>query len=486
MISTINKKKFYIISALSFICMIFFSFLPPIGDITPIGMRALGIFIGCMIGWIAGYIITTSLLGLTVYALYMPGESFATMLSGMFGNTNMLMIASSLLFAYAVQESGLMNYISQKLLATKFAKKSPWHLSVIMWISATVSTIFIINSFAVLVLIFALYYEIVDKLNIERKSPYVAFTLIGMAILASISVGVAPYSSAVLMCIAIMSNIAPECAYSIPLISFINLILVMSVFVIICVVSKFLFKRKMNPNINFEYVDFSNETTKVKFTKEMTIAVIGIVMLLAILILPYLLSADNLLYIFLNRIGGVGCFMFVSVVLAFIIINEKQMFNLEEAMTRACSWEVVFLLGTALYVSSYITSDESGVISTLSNTINSFVGDKGVYFVAILILLGGLILTNLASNVATTQLITPIFTIALINFDINPAIAVGLLAVVLDHGLIFPSGSAIGAFLHANKEWLTTGQVLKYTTFGAVSLMLATAVVGLPLALHLA
>lgn len=132
MISTINKKKFYIISALSFICMIFFSFLPPIGDITPIGMRALGIFIGCMIGWIAGYIITTSLLGLTVYALYMPGESFATMLSGMFGNTNMLMIASSLLFAYAVQESGLMNYISQKLLATKFAKKSPWHLSVIM------------------------------------------------------------------------------------------------------------------------------------------------------------------------------------------------------------------------------------------------------------------------------------------------------------------------------------------------------------------
>ena len=481
-----NKKQFYAISIVSFVIMIAFSFLPPIGQITPTGMRALGIFLGCMIGWIAGYIISSSLMGLAVYALYMPGSSFASMLSGMFGNVNMLMVVTSLVFAYAIQSSGLMDYVAQKLLSTKFATKSPWHLSVIMWLAAMVCTILIVNSFVVVILLFTLYYDIAQKLQLEKKSPYVAFTMIGMAVLASISVGVAPYSSAVLVCVAIMSNISPDATYSIPLISGVNFLLVFCVFLIFCIVSKILFNGKMDPHINLKELNLQSNLKNSKFTPQIGMAIASILLLLIILIVPIFLPKESLVYIFLNRIGGAGCFMFVSVILAFIVFGDQPMFNLEEAMTKGCRWEVVFLLGTALYISAYLTSAESGVLGTLSTSLNSAIGSFGVYFAALIVLLIGLIFTNLASNGAAMQLFTPIFTIVLLSFGVNPAIAVGLLAVVLDHGLIFPSGSVIGAYLHANKEWMTTKQVLTYTTFGAISLMIAVAVCALPIALMFA
>lgn len=479
-----NKKSFYTISIICFVIMIGFSFIPPIGDITPTGMRALGIFLGCMVGWITGYIITTSLMGLTIYALYMPGESFSTMLSGMFGNVDMLMVVTSLLFAYAIQKSGLMDYVAQKLLSAKITTKSPWHLSVMMWLTTMLCTIFVVNSFAVIILMFALYYDIADQLGLKKQSPYVAFTLIGMAILASIAVGVAPYSSAVLVCIAIMSNLAPDVTYSIPEISGVNFCLVFCVFLIICVVSKILFKGKMNPHIDVSNIKAQNR--EVPLTPQIVISIFSIIALLIILLLPTFLPNENFLNVFLSRIGGAGCFMFISVILAFIVFKNEPMFDLEDAMTHGCRWEVVFLLGTALYLSKYLISEESGVLSTLTVALNNSIGGFGVYTAALIILFIALIFTNIASNGAAMQLFTPIFTVVLLSYGINPAVAIGLLTVVVDHGLIFPSGSVIGAFLHANKEWLTSSQVFKYTTFGATSLLIAVAVFGLPIALAFA
>ena len=43
--------RYYAKILLIAVLMFGIGFLPPIGDITPYGMKILGIFIGCIVGW---------------------------------------------------------------------------------------------------------------------------------------------------------------------------------------------------------------------------------------------------------------------------------------------------------------------------------------------------------------------------------------------------------------------------------------------------
>ena len=52
-----ENAKFYLIIGISILIMIGVGQLPPFGEMTEYGMQMLGVFLGCIFGWLLGIVI---------------------------------------------------------------------------------------------------------------------------------------------------------------------------------------------------------------------------------------------------------------------------------------------------------------------------------------------------------------------------------------------------------------------------------------------
>ena len=128
-------------------------------------------------------------------------------------------------------------------------------------------------------------------------------------------------------------------------------------------------------------------------------------------------------------------------------------------------------------------SEEAGIAALLQGVLNNMTGNMSLYVLATVLLIALLILTNCITNIVAAQLVIPIVTMVFMSKDVNPGLVVGMMAIVFDYGLVLPSGSPLGAFMHGNSEWMTSGQVYKYASISVITVALSIACIGVPLAM---
>lgn len=78
---TREDKKFYLVVAITVLIMYGFGFLPPFGQVSPLGMKILGIFLGCIFAWCFGELVWSSILGLVslgIFGFGTMGVNFAS------------------------------------------------------------------------------------------------------------------------------------------------------------------------------------------------------------------------------------------------------------------------------------------------------------------------------------------------------------------------------------------------------------------------
>ena len=92
--------------------------LPPISQITELGMKILGVFIGIIFGWICIDILWVSLFGVVALSLtgYMP---LLQILGAGIGNTTVDMILFSAIFAGLIEKTNCIQIVNKWLLTRK-------------------------------------------------------------------------------------------------------------------------------------------------------------------------------------------------------------------------------------------------------------------------------------------------------------------------------------------------------------------------------
>ena len=68
--------------------------VPPLGSITPYGMKILGIFLGCIFAWCFGELVWSSILGLVTLGIYGFGTMGVNFASAYANNTIATMITA--------------------------------------------------------------------------------------------------------------------------------------------------------------------------------------------------------------------------------------------------------------------------------------------------------------------------------------------------------------------------------------------------------
>ena len=480
-----DTKKFYAVIAIGILMMLVIGNLPTFGDVTRIGMRLLGIFAGCIFMWLFGYLGIGGFIGILAIALYVPGNVGNAVFPSVFGNFNLVMVFFCLVFVYGLQQSGVLNYVAALILSTKFATKSPWHLAVAFWITGIVTGAIITNSLAATLLLFGILYSTADRIGMERRSNYTAFVIIVTATFTTLACALLPYSPTLLVPIGIMQATAPELAgTALPMAQILlcNWVLVLVALVVAAVLLKVLLASGYL-KVSFELCADEKivNDEDLKLTKRVKWGFFYVVAIILIIVGTSVVPTTTALGALLTKLGLIGSFLIVIAMMCFTTVDGERMINIEDAVKNGVPWGLYFMLAAALTLAGSISKADAGVMSTVSSFATTHLSSSSNFVFVFGVLVFTLILTNCINNVVAQQLVVPLITIVMISQGLNPVLIIGMVAIVVDHGNVMPSGSPIGAYMHGNSEWMSSKQVYLYATLGSIC-----AIVGLLVAVPLA
>ena len=122
------SKKQYLMIALTFLVTFTIAFaLPTFGQVTPFGMKILGVFVGVMFAWIAVDLTWGSIYGFLMLGAF--GLTTVTeALSNGLGNQQFIVLLTAMCFAVATNQMGVTDAIANVMLKQPIFQKSPWAL----------------------------------------------------------------------------------------------------------------------------------------------------------------------------------------------------------------------------------------------------------------------------------------------------------------------------------------------------------------------
>lgn len=474
-----NMKMHYVDIIIIFALMFGFGFLPPISTITPYGMRILGIFLGCIYAWTRGSQIWPSLLGLLALS-FMPGNTVNGVFSSAFGNGSALLVLFTMLFCAAIESCGLLRVISDFVLSRKFAKKSPWLLAAAFFIATIIGSM-LCGNFPTMIVLYSVLWDVTARLGLPEKHPYTALVMVGIVIFGYLGNSCLPYCMFLQMSVSFMNAINP--GYQIDLLRYSFFALVITIVALPTVTAAF---KLICPKFEFKLEGDIVNATDVKLTKTQKIVLCTVAAVVLILFVPSFLTAGTPIHAFLSNFGITGAMCAGAVFLMIFPDGDKNTIaDIGHALKNNVSWEIMFLLYAALTLASFMTGENTGIVPFITSIFTPLLAGKSpVIFVAIVTVIG-CVLTNILNNAVVLSLMIPVTIPFAVAYSINPSLLVAIYTIIIYQGVVMPSGSAMGAFIHGCSEQINSSQIYKYATLGEIILVLCLLVIGIPLGMFL-
>ncbi len=465
----------YYLHMVIILCLMFgFRFLPPFGPVTEMGMNILGIFLGCIYAWTIGETIWPSILALLLMG-FANGSSPGEIMSGAYGNQTLLMVVFSLLFCYGISESGVLAIIAKWILNRKFAIKGPWYLAFAFFLTSAIMSLLTTNTLPVTLLLWTIFYDICHQLNLKPYTPYPTIVMIGIVICGYSGAVIAPYNAFALICFGVLKNI--DASLSVNMFAYVVTMTVINV-VLIPVLT--IFFKLVSPKVPYKSIQVSTEPTT--FNVKQKVILMMIPLLCVFMMLPNFLSDGHVLKIFFGRLGTLGILAVLPVLMMMFTYKRERFLDINEGMKHGVTWQLYFLLGTALAISSAIVSEGTGISILLSQLVKPLLDGRSAFLTMAILVALSIIITNCINNIVTLTILTPIAFSYLQAANGNPIIIVALFVLCCLQGVVMPAGSVCGALLHGNTSWLKSQMVYRYAILGEIVVMIVVVLVGIPMA----
>lgn len=434
-----KNLKFYIIVIVTLALMFGFGYLPTFSEVTPSGMRVLGIFLGCIFAWCFGEIAWSSVLGvicLTLFDLGSMNENFASA----YGNGTAAMLLVAIIFCFAIEQSGLLSEMASWITGQKWAQKSPWTLVFAFYLAAMIIGAMATNIVPPIVLLWALFYEVAREIGIKPYEKFSAIILLGIGVVGYVGCMIMPYNIMTVTIRGVAEGLDPNFIYDIPHYLMLNLLVAVIFLPLLVLVLKLLFGR----SINFKMPE--KEVYKMHLTPTMKWTLAYLILLVVLMTVPNFLPAGNFLReIFGNKLSILGCLMLLCVAMSLTKVDGKPVLDITEGLKNA-SWSMFLLVSAALGISGYLTLDEMGIVL-------------------------GLIITNFINDIVTAVVLYPIAVSFIASAGGSVMLFTLLFGQATMQGCFMPSGSIAGAMFHGNTEWMRAKDVFLYITIMEVVLL---------------
>lgn len=192
-----KNKLFYIHVAITLFFMFGFGFLPSLEPITPLGMKLVGIFIGLIYAWSTTTMIWPSLLGMV--AVILSGVvDLKTLFADGFGNNTVVFILLVFIFAAAIEETGLTEYLARCLMNISWTKGHPWRfVFVILFGSYVIAAV--TSLYPVVLIFWTIIYDICKTTDYKAFDKFPTLMLIGIMLCATLGTTCLPFKALAMM-----------------------------------------------------------------------------------------------------------------------------------------------------------------------------------------------------------------------------------------------------------------------------------------------
>lgn len=468
-----NSISYYIHSIVAIVIMICFKFIPAVDPITPLGMEIVGIMIGliyayCTVDNIWPSILALVLLGLSGYCKV--SEAFIKAA----GNDTILFILFLLFFGGIIACTGIGKEIAERVTLWKIFKGRPWFLTVGILVAAFLLSS-IIGSIPIILIFWSIIYGICETVGFSKHDKWPTYIIFGMALICAQGGLFLPFQVPVTGQLAVYKALDPGFSLSYPHYLCFSSIMGMCLIASYTMVGKFIVRPKMDPILNYQ-----SEPKKDHLNFEHKIAIVLIISLVILLMLPGLLPQCGF-KTFLQSIGNTGMTALVVGAALLIRKNGKPVFNIKTISDRGVLWGMLFMVATAVTISTAMTSKETGVTQFINQLLAPVLSNTSPYIFLVLITVTSIILTNFINNsVVGIMMLTILFSFG-DGLGVNSTVGFILISYASCLGFMLPSASPSAALLYGNRDWLDSKSIIKMALIVMLMMGLIFSLIGIPL-----
>lgn len=446
-----NKNTMYYIHCLIFVVLTFaIGFLPPFGQITPLGMKCLGVFIGVIYGWIFVGFIWPSLFGMIALGL-VGYDSILNIFCSAIGNQTVIQCLFCFIFVATLEASGLTDFIAKWCISRKICVGRPWVFTAFFFL-ASFFVAGCINLYGGIVILWSILYSICKLVGFKKGDGYVSYMVGGVVYIGTISIVSMPFLPLSIIYYGLMGEAAAGFAQPTAQLCMDGLLIVFISALLYLLVGKYILKLNVEPLKNAE--SYLEEFRAIKINKEQTISIISLVFFMLVALLPSLLPAGAL-KAFLNNYGVLGAACTVIAIQCLRRTPEgTPRYNFKDLVNRGVSWDIVIMFAASMPISASLESADTGIITTVvSYLMPIFSGLSPTLFIIVCCLIFWVV-TQLAHNLILVIIFLPVLAKLAVSFGINPYLFALLFCMTTNCAFMTPGASAQAAMLFGNSDWI--------------------------------
>lgn len=470
--------------------LILFWILPPFGQLTPSGMKLLGLFIMVIYFCIVNEIAWPSVLAVVGMSILLMDIYPDTTLNPLYravelswGYNIIIFVIASLFITYALSEVGFMNRLANWFLRRKIASKSPWSFTyMLLFVSLFIGLWF--DPTASLLFSLGFTKAIFEKLGMEKDEKYPAMVVIGIAFSICIAFGMTPISHPLpILALGVYQrltgspiNFVTYMALGIPvgIICFIGMLAII----------RFIVRPDMTKLQNADLSAIVSAKAEPMSRRELLTVIVSLAVFACWLLDGFLkaFAPASSLTAFFSGITTLTPAIMGVVLLAAIRVDGQPLMPFEKGMRGGVSWSMVVLLSALFMLGNGLAEATTGFNATIVGVLGPFI-NSGVpkYLVMLVIMLVIVLLTNVLNNIPVVMLMLNVCIPLAPALNLDP-LSVALLIIIAGQ-MAFAVPSAFPAItIIYSDEWTKPKLIFRCGVVVMIWCLLVLGVVAYPLA----
>ena len=470
-----RNKSYYINLIIYFVITFGIGFLPPLGSITELGMRCLGVFIGSIYGWLT--------LGITFPSL------FSMLALGLVGYTNVQqayvdgfayylvpMMIVMFIFSGAIATTGVTTWLTEWLMSRKIIIGRPWVLVIVLLLGMELLSI-LQAQWVGLFMLWEMVITLSKQAGYEDHNRFLIFMIPSLMVVYITASYMFPFFSGQLM---YMGFYMQGMQSSIPGLQLIICEVVMTnlYIVLILLVAKFVLK------LDLKQIAVASEIYMDKrcpvMNRDQKFGLMLLLLFLIVMLLPIIFPAELML---INQIQTLGIMGMLTIILAILSGIRKKDGTPYADLQKAAGtipWEVIWLLVASTPLAAAFNAEECGIMKTIMSFLTPILTNmNGMLFIVICTITVG-ILTQFIHNMIVAIILLPILCPIFASINGNPCTLYLCLVWGLTFAYATPAASMNAALIFGHSSLTARDGYINGVMHLVLALILAC-LVGIPL-----
>lgn len=451
-----KDMQYYIKSVIGLGIMFGFGQLPPIGPLTPLGMRIVGLFVGLIFLLCTVDIVWPSMLGMI--GLGLTGYcSVSEAISSGFGSEMVWMMLILLVLAAGISNSGLGEILARWFITRRALQSRPMLFTFVYIVSFGMCSL-LVASFTSVILAWSIFYNIADMVGYKKGERYSTIFIIGCFLSCIMYEGLFAFQSWWLV---LASTFRDMTGYHINYVTYfiISFTIVTLVVLLLVLSMKYIFKCDFDKLANVDVSALENKDMKLNFRHKTLFTCFAMIVTYAFVTI--ICPADWPVIAFLNNISLGGWFAIVLCVSMIVRWEGKPILDFPSMAAQGINWNIIMMCAALIPIARAVTSDATGVKELLTNILSPVLAGMNpiVFIITIIVIM--IILTNVGSNMATGIVLMTVIIPFVQDYYFSPALVGMMIIFIATMGFILPGSSGMAPYLYANK-WIEVKDIYKY------------------------